>query len=154
RVWQRVDPLDERAVAHAEGLGVGVADAGEVVPVRAAGRKRERRARRVPGQPPLGVERVEERVKIMLVGAATVEQDERPLGLGRRGGLERTEWHVRVQLARGSGSGVRIGSTWARRCSNAGGRMSFSPRCAGSSSVEKPGPFVAISKSTPLGSRK
>ena len=57
-------------------------------------------------------------------------------------------------VARGSCSGVRIGSISLRRCSNAGGRTSDSPRCSGSSSVAKPGPRVAISKSTPLGSRK
>ena len=49
----------------------------------------------------------------------------------------------------GSGSGVSTGSTCARRCSNAGGRISVSPRCAGSSSTEKPGPSVAISNRTP-----
>jgi hypothetical protein len=59
-----------------------------------------------------------------------------------------------AQLARGSGNGVSTGSICARRCSNAGGRISASPRCAGSSSVENPGPSVAISNRTPLGSRK
>jgi len=54
----------------------------------------------------------------------------------------------------GEGSGVRIGSTWARRCSKAGGRMSASPRCSWSSSTEKPGPRVASSKRIPFGSRK
>ena len=41
-----------------------------------------------------------------------------------------------------------------RRCSKSGGSESFSPRCSSGSSTVKPGPSVAISKSTPLGSRK
>jgi hypothetical protein len=67
-------------------------------------------------------------------------------------GTERAQ-PVRAQ-GRGLGSGVRTGSSCARRCSKAGGRTSASPRCSGSSSTAKPGPFVAISKRTPLGSRK
>ena len=55
---------------------------------------------------------------------------------------------------RGFGSGVSSGSTCSRRCSNAGGRESRSPRCSRGSSVVKPGPIVAISNRTPLGSRK
>ena len=41
---------------------------------------------------------------------------------------------------RGFGSGVSAGSICSRRCSNAGGSESRSPRCSGSSSVAKPGP--------------
>ena len=59
-----------------------------------------------------------------------------------------------VAAARGFSSGVRTASTCDRRCSNAGGRTNVSPRCSGASSVAKPGPSVAISKRTPLGSRK
>ena len=55
-------------------------------------------------------------------------------------------------------AGSRAASAWPRSaragCSNRGGSTSFSPRCSGSSSVVKPGPSVAISNSTPLGSRK
>lgn len=125
--------------------------------MRAAGRQGERPARGDAEQPPLRVERVEERVEVALVRAPAVEEDER----GRttfwrlRGGLadERVD-HVRDQEPRGSGSGVSVGSIRSRRCSNAGGSESRSPRCSCSSSVAKPGPIVAISKRTPLGSRK
>ena len=55
---------------------------------------------------------------------------------------------------RRAGSGVSSGSTCSRRCSNAGGSERRSPRCSTGSSVANPGPMVAISKSTPLGSRK
>src|SRR3954470_21172742 len=61
---------------------------------------------------------------------------------------------VLAQSSRGLWIGVSVRSTWSRTFSKRGGSTSFSPRCAGSSSVEKPGPFVAISNSTPLGSRK
>ena len=63
-------------------------------------------------------------------------------------------------VSAGPGPGTRIrdrredGSTCERRCSKAGGRTSDSPRWSGSSSTEKPGPSVASSKRTPLGSRK
>jgi len=59
-----------------------------------------------------------------------------------------------TRAARGSGSGVSSGSTSARRCSKAGGSERRSPRWSRGSSVAKPGPIVAISKRTPLGSRK
>jgi hypothetical protein len=55
---------------------------------------------------------------------------------------------------RGFGSGVSTCSTCSRRCSNAGGSESRSPRCSSCSSAVNPGPSVAISNSTPLGSRK
>ena len=55
---------------------------------------------------------------------------------------------------RGFGSGVRTRSIWSRIGSKRGGSVSFSPRCSRSSSVAKPGPMVASSNSTPLGSRK
>ena len=61
---------------------------------------------------------------------------------------------VPAQDARGFSIGVNTGSIRSRRCSNAGGRMRLSPRCAGSSSTENPGPRVASSKRTPFGSRK
>ena len=60
----------------------------------------------------------------------------------------------RGQPPRGLTTGRRFGSTSARRCSKSGGSESFSPRCSSGSSTVKPGPSVAISKRTPLGSRK
>jgi hypothetical protein len=82
-----------------------------------------------------------------------------PTFLVNRALIARSKGHADADQAvraqgRGSGIGVRIGSTCSRRCSNAGGRISASPRCSASSSTPKPGPSVAISKSTPLGSRK
>ena len=55
---------------------------------------------------------------------------------------------------RGLEMGVRRGSICSRRCSNAGGSESRSPSVSFGSSESKPGPIVAISKRTPLGSRK
>src|SRR6185312_2124454 len=55
---------------------------------------------------------------------------------------------------RGLEMGVSRGSICSRRCSNAGGSESASPSVSFGSSEEKPGPIVAISKRTPLGSRK
>src|SRR5207248_161700 len=142
--------------ALAEGRRIGIADARHLVPVRAARRQRERRPRRVAGEATLGVERVEEREEVVLVGAAAVEEDERSLRLPRGGALEVPELaHERtLQLSRGFVRGVSVGSICSRRCSNAGGRISCSPRCSSGSSVVKPGPIVASSKRTPLGSRK
>ena len=137
-----------------ERVVVGEADARDDVPVRAAGRQCERRARRVAVQALPRIERVEQREEIVLVGAAAVQQDESALRLADRRALQRRQAHVRVQLSRGAGSGVSSGSTCVRRCSKSGGRISFSPRRSMSSSVPKPGPSVAISKRTPLGSRK
>ncbi len=131
--------------------------------MRATRREGERRPRRDAEQAPLRVEQVEQREEVVLVRPAPVQQDERSLGLAvRRAGqsLERPGGTARpydarvAHEARVSGSGVSSGSTCARRCSNAGGRISASPRCSWSSSTEKPGPIVAISKRTPLGSRK
>ena len=64
-----------------ERLGIGKADARHDVPVRAARRQRQRRARAEAVEAALGVERVEQRHQVELVGAAAVEEDERALGL-------------------------------------------------------------------------
>ena len=65
-------------------------------------------------QPPLGIEHVEQRKEIVLVGAAAVEEHERA---GRvAGGGTLADDHAE-RSARGSGSGVRIRSTWSRYCS-------------------------------------
>ena len=81
------------------------------------------------------------------------------VGRDRCGGVEERLARLSLRPAqshrqRGFGSGVRTGSTRSRRCSNAGGSDSRSPRCSSGSSVANPGPSVAISNSTPLGSRK
>ena len=135
---------------------IGCRDPAERVPVPSAGREAVRAARRDPEQPPVRVEQVEERIQVVLVGPAPVEQHERARRSPRRLAPVRCERRIRHadHVARGAGSGVRAGSIRARRCSKAGGRMRASPRCSGSSSTPKPGPTVASSKRTPLGSRK
>jgi hypothetical protein len=52
--------------------------------VRSARRKRERAARSDPDQPPPGIENVEQRKEIILVGGPAVQKDERTLGLATR----------------------------------------------------------------------
>ena len=104
-----------------------------------------------------GSSSVEQRVQVVHARAAAVEQDERAFRLlcgGADEPLERLRHGAVVRSERGSGSGVSTCSTRGRRCSNAGGSTSDSPSCSGSSSIEKPGPSVASSNSTPLGSRK
>ena len=86
----------------------------------AAGRELERPARGDAEEPPLGIERVEQRVQVVLVGPAPVEEDERALGLaggGANPGFELLGQLLAAQAARGFGSGVRAGSTWSRSCS-------------------------------------
>ena len=63
-----------------------------------------------------------------------------PLRSSRPSSRTRTAGVRQLDVHRVFGSGVRSGSTSARRCSKFGGRMSVSPRCAGSSSAAKPGP--------------
>src|SRR5262249_20780268 len=75
-----VQPLGRRRVAREERLRLRRPDPPEHVPVRAAGRQRERPARRGADQPPLRIEGVEQREEVELVRAAPVEEDERPLG--------------------------------------------------------------------------
>ena len=100
----------------------------------AARRQAERAAWSDAEEPPVGVEQVEEREEVVLVRSAAVEKDERALRLA--GGLApASDELAHARGARGSGSGVSVCSTWERRCSNAGGRMSASPRCCGSSSI-------------------
>ena len=91
--------------------------------------------------------------QVVLVGAAAVVEDEQPLGRAGGGG-PLAEDEVAHAATRGFVTGARICSSCARRCSCIAGRRSASPRCSGSSSTAKPGESVAISKSTPRGSRK
>jgi hypothetical protein len=72
-----VEPGGDLRVGRVEGLGIGVADAPHRVPVRAAGRQRERPAGGRADQPALGIEQVEQRQEVVLVGAAAVEEHER-----------------------------------------------------------------------------
>ena len=102
-VRERVHEPGRGGEALGEGRRVREADARHGVPVRAAGRQRERPARAVPVEAPLGVERVEERQQVVLVGAAAVEEDERAVRLGDgRGPLGERQ----TRAGRGFGSGV------------------------------------------------
>jgi len=53
--------------------------------VGAARRQRERPARRDAREAPLRIEGVEQRKEVVLVGAASVEEDERALGIALGG---------------------------------------------------------------------
>jgi hypothetical protein len=71
-------------------------------------------------KPPLGIERVEQRMQIVLVGPAPMEEGERAVGLAGRGanpGFEQLGQLLAAQASRGFGSGVNAGSTWSRSCS-------------------------------------
>ena len=151
-VRQRVDEPGRGGEALGERRRVREADARHRVPVRAAGRQRQRPARAVAVEPPLRVERVEQRQQVVLVRAAAVEEDERAVAARRppraarrtshpRGPRARQRREPRLELRRGA----------AR---SAGGSESRSPSVSSGSSVVKPGPIVAISNRTPLGSRK
>jgi hypothetical protein len=71
----RLEPLGHPCEGGEERFGIGVADLADDVPVRSAGRKRERAAREEADQPAVGVEKVEKRCEVVLVGAATVEEN-------------------------------------------------------------------------------
>ena len=78
---QVVEPAAGQRVGRLERLAVREADPPHDVPVRPARRQRQRPARGGAEQAPLGVEHVEQREQVVLVGAAAVEQDERALGV-------------------------------------------------------------------------
>ena len=104
----------------------------------------ERRAGRHPEQPALRVELVEQPEEVVLVGAAAVVEDQRPLGLAGRL-AQPVDQVARLAAAhagvavRGLATGHQLASISSRRSSRNGGRISFSPRCSGSSSTPKPG---------------
>ena len=152
RQVEPVEPRRDVGVRRREGRGVREADLVKRIPVRPARRERERTARRDPEQTPPGVEGVQQREQVVLVRAASVEEDERTLRVAR--GLPNERSQRLAQLSRGFWIGVRSGSTCSRRCSNAGGSDRRSPSDSRGSSAVNPGPSVAISNSTPLGSRK
>jgi hypothetical protein len=56
--------------------------------VRPSGRKRERAARGHAEQAPVRIEHVEQREEVVLVGAASVEEDERSLWLSGGGAVQ------------------------------------------------------------------
>ena len=106
--------------------------------MRSAGRQRERPARRHAQQAALRIERVEQRVQVVLVGAASVQQHERARRLAGRRALAVGERHA---APRGGG---RAAASAPSRPGRAGARTpeagpSASPRCSRSSSTAKPG---------------
>ncbi len=138
-----------------ERVVVGVADARHDVPVVAGpARELQRRARGHDVQPPLRVEHVGEAEQVVLVGAAAVVEDDQAGGVAVRRPLAMDELAHATRAARGLVTGVSARSSCSRRCSCCAGSFSASPRCSGSSSTAKPGERVAISNSTPRGSRK
>ena len=86
----------------------------------AAGRQLERSPGSGAEVPPRGIERIEQRVQVVLVGPPPVEEDERAVGLAGGGADTRFEQLGQLfaaQASRGFGRGVRAGSTWSRSCS-------------------------------------
>jgi hypothetical protein len=156
-VEEAVEPGADVRVRVEKGLSIGKSDLPQRVPMSSTGREGERPTRRDTQEPSLRIEVIEERKEVVLVRAAAVEEDERARRLVRRrtdSVLKRVDAQRTGSRTRGLRMGVRICSTRSRRCSKLGGRASRSPRCSGGSSAANPGPIVAISKRTPLGSRK
>jgi hypothetical protein len=81
-----------------KGVVVGKADLAHDVPVGATRRQGQRPAQRRPEQPLLGIEHVEQGVEIVLVGAATVKEDQRALGVA--GGGAKAMLHVGLMSSR------------------------------------------------------
>ena len=79
---ERVEPPAHQRIGRREGPGVRIADLLHRVPVGAAGEP-QRAARRHPEEASSGVEEVEERVQVGLVGAAPVRKSEQAVRLGR-----------------------------------------------------------------------
>ena len=95
--------------------------------------------------------------ELVLVASGAVQQQERRRAAARLVAVDERLGGAHAgsgRHARMSGSGVSTGSMRSRRCSKAGGSERCSPSDSSGSSTVKPGPSVAISKSTPPGSRK
>jgi hypothetical protein len=78
------------------------------IPVSAAGWQGQRPARRHAEQAAVRIEEVQERMEVVFVRPAPVEEDE------RAGRLARRFSYFVVHAARGSGSGVRTSSSRSR----------------------------------------
>src|SRR2546426_10682714 len=99
-----------------------------------------------------GINLASEWNKIMLISAGTVQKEQ---GSHRTTGHEFVnEIEPRFHFLVGTLIGGRISSIWDRVGSSHGGRRKLLPNSSGLSSEAKPGESVAISKSTPPGSRK
>jgi hypothetical protein len=82
---QVVEPAARQLEGRPEGLAVREADLPHDVPVRSARRQRQRPPGGGAEQAPIGIEQVEQREEVVLVGAAAVEEDERAVGVPVRG---------------------------------------------------------------------
>jgi hypothetical protein len=72
-----VQPGPDLVVRREERLAIGEADLLKLVPVRSAGRERERPAGGDAEQATLGIEEVEQRIEVVFVRATAMEEDER-----------------------------------------------------------------------------
>ena len=151
-------PAEGRCAWNVSGSGVGIPPS--AYQWRPPGGEAERPARSDAEQAPLGVEQVEERVEVVLVGSAAVEEDERACRLAGRlppASRRASPHRRRSPRPRGSRVGQRRehlldpGPAGARtpEAGSATRRGAPGPRRSRS-----PGPSVASSKRTPLGSRK
>ena len=148
-----------KRVALVEGVVIGISDGAGGIPVKPARCELEWRSWGDADEAAGGIELVEQRRQVELVGPAAMKENDRALGLAtRRAELmgEQREFvaHAFATPARGFARGVSDRSRWLRNCSYCGGRRSASPRCSGSSSTANPGLGVASSNRTPRGSRK
>ena len=80
---EAVEPATDVLVRRPKRLAIRVADLLKLVPVGAPGRKREGPAGRYPQEAAIRVQDVEQREEVVLVRAATVEEDERAGGIPR-----------------------------------------------------------------------
>ena len=80
---------------------------------------RERRPGCDAEQAAVGIERVEQRIEVVLVDSATVQEQQRSLGLA--GGLAKPVYELVAQVlfaaVRGLTSGFTVASICSRRCS-------------------------------------
>ena len=103
-------PLSRSNVGQERGR-IGEADLAHDVPVRAARRERQRAAREDGRQAPARVELVGERLEVVLVGAAPVDQDEQRPPARRRPAASRKARSSRLMRRRAP---VRPQSSWKR----------------------------------------
>ena len=76
---ERVQPAAGELGRWQKRAGIREADPHHLIPVCASRRKRQRPAGKHHHQPALGVEHIGQRSQIVLVGAATVKQHQRPI---------------------------------------------------------------------------
>src|SRR5436190_1079765 len=99
-----------------------------------------------------GIELASKRDEIALVSASAVQKQQRAIGAARNELVNKVR--LRPHDLRGTWIGGRIVSICERADSIHGGRRRCLPSSSSFSSKVKPGGSVAISKSTPPGSRK